>query len=229
MKLDDLKNPFPKEFISWRVGATNKDKTKAIALAYIDARDVMDRLDAVCGADNWQNKHPHANGKTSCAIGIKIGSEWVWKENGAGDSQVEAEKGAFSDALKRAAVLWGVGRYLYDVPNVWVDIEPYGKSYKIKNPKDPVLARALNQAEKGIRLSAEPFDTQPENMSGEEFLMLQKAIKESDTLDSLKNAMYKVNAAARRMTDEQKGTLTREKDVRKSFLSQMPVNGDAHA
>lgn len=153
MNLDDLKKPFPADKISWRVGSVSKDKKKAMVLAYLDARDVMQRLDDVCGIGNWQNKHPHANGKTSCAIGIKIGEEWVWKENGAGDSQVEAEKGAFSDAFKRAAVLWGIGRYLYDVPTVWVEINEFKQ---IKNPNDPRLARALEAAGKGIKLANEP-------------------------------------------------------------------------
>lgn len=42
--------------------------------------------------------------------------------NGAGETQVEGEKGKFSDAFKRAAVLWGVGRYLYYLPNTWCNL-----------------------------------------------------------------------------------------------------------
>lgn len=156
MNLNDLKKPFPASKISWRVGSVSKDKKKAMALAYLDARDVMERLDAVCGLGGWQATHPHANGKTSCRIGIKVGDEWVWKENGAGDSQVEAEKGAFSDSFKRAAVLWGIGRYLYDVPNIWVEIDEYKQ---IKNLNDPRLANALAAAEKGIKLEDEPEQT----------------------------------------------------------------------
>lgn len=158
MDLSKLKDPFPTSLISWRVGATNAKKnngkaTSGIALAYIDARDVMERLDEIVGIGKYQVIHPHANGKTSCRIGIKIDEEWVWKENGAGDSAMDAEKGAFSDSFKRAAVLWGIGRYLYDVPNIWVDLDDYGK---IKNPKDPKLMKALEQAAKGIRGEAEP-------------------------------------------------------------------------
>jgi hypothetical protein len=124
-----LTAPFSDSEIDWRIGATTKDKDKAIGLAYIDARTVMERLDAVCGPGNWKNEHPHANGKTSCRISIKIDGEWVYKENGAGDSAVEAEKGAFSDSFKRAAVLWGIGRYLYDMPNEWVELENGGKKF----------------------------------------------------------------------------------------------------
>lgn len=124
-----LNRPFPVSAISWRVGATTKDKAKCIPLAYIDARDVMARLDDVCGKAGWQCRYPLAAGDLLiCEIGIKgAGNEWIWKANGAGDTQVEAEKGKASDAFKRAAVLWGIGRYLYALPNVWVELGEYNK------------------------------------------------------------------------------------------------------
>lgn len=131
MNIKDLYKPFPAEKVSWRVGSTTADKTKGMALAYIDARDVMERLDEVCGSENWQNRYTATGEKTVCEIGIKIGEEWVWKANGAGDSATEAEKGALSDAFKRAAVLWGIGRYLYDLDTPWVALEARGKSYVI--------------------------------------------------------------------------------------------------
>jgi hypothetical protein len=125
---NQLKRPFDPKLISWRVGATNGDKTKGIALAYIDARDVMNRLDQVLGMD-WQCKYSHAEGKTICDMGLKINNEWIWRAGGAGDTDVEAEKGAISDAFKRAAVLFGIGRYLYALPNTWVAIKSQGRSY----------------------------------------------------------------------------------------------------
>lgn len=131
-----LKRPFPANAISWRAGATNKNKTpdkkptKCIALAYIDARDVMERLDYVFGA-NWQCTYSHADKKTICEIKALINGEWITRSNGAGDSDVEAEKGAISDAFKRAGVMFGIGRYLYNLPNVWVECDEWGS---IKNP-----------------------------------------------------------------------------------------------
>jgi hypothetical protein len=121
--LAKLKEPFEPDRISWRVGSTTKDKSKGMALAYIDARDVMQRLDDVCGPGNWQCDYPHAAQKTVCRIGIKVGEEWVWKANGAGDTDIESEKGALSDAFKRAAVLWGIGQYLYDLESPWVTLD----------------------------------------------------------------------------------------------------------
>lgn len=120
--------PFPAKSVSWRIGRKNQDKTKAQLLAYIDARDVMERLDKACGFESWQCNYSHAeNGIAVCSIGIRVNGEWLWRANGAGDSDVEAEKGRLSDAFKRAAVLWGVGRYLYELDTPWVTINQYGK------------------------------------------------------------------------------------------------------
>lgn len=138
---DELRRPFPPERVSWRVGATNG--TRGLALAYIDARDVMERLDEIVGPAGWQCRYPHANGKTVCEIGIFYNEEWIWKADGAGDTDVEAEKGALSDAFKRAAVRWGLGRYLYDIESVWVEIEQHGKSKVIKQSEYAKLARLL--------------------------------------------------------------------------------------
>lgn len=140
MNLADLKAPFAPNKISWRVGSTTKDKTKGMALAYIDARDVQDRLDEVCGIDGWQCRYiPMHDKKTVCEIGVLVSiapaiehgaayKEWIWKSDGAGDSDIEAEKGALSDAFKRAAVRWGVGRYLYDLDSPWVELDTYEKN-----------------------------------------------------------------------------------------------------
>lgn len=141
---EKLAAPFSPDDVSWRVGSTTQDKKRGMALAYLDARAVMERLDSVCGPANWQNDYPHANGKTVCRIGIKVDGEWVWKSDGAGDTDFEADKGALSDAFKRAAVRWGIGRYLYNVDAPWVEIESAGKSYRIKDSERPKLARLLN-------------------------------------------------------------------------------------
>lgn len=138
-----LAAPFPPDRVSWRIGSTTQDKKRGMALAYFDARDAMTRLDEICGPGGWQCTYPHANGKTVCSIGIKVGDEWVWKADGAGDTDVEAEKGALSDAFKRAAVRWGIGRYLYDAGSPWVEIEPAGKSYRIKDSEMARLAKSL--------------------------------------------------------------------------------------
>jgi hypothetical protein len=127
--LRQLKEPFDPRFIKWRVGATNKDKTKGIALAYIDSREVMKRLDDVCGMANWQAHYISVNDGFICELSIFVVDRWITKSNAAGNTKVEPIKGGASDALKRAAAVWGVGRYLYYLPNVWVNIKPQGQSY----------------------------------------------------------------------------------------------------
>ena len=124
-QLKELHSPFPADQVHWRAQTVVQGKSSfgALALAYLDSRDVQDRLDSVLGIENWQNEHYDANGKMACKIGILINDNWIFKSDGSGDTDIEAEKGAFSGALKRSAVLWGVGRYLYDLGNVWVPCE----------------------------------------------------------------------------------------------------------
>lgn len=127
--LKQLKQPFDPKFIKWRVGATNSQKTKGIALAYIDSREVMKRLDDVCGLGGWQDRYIPIDNGFICEIDIWIGDRWVTKSGTAGNTKVEPIKGGGSDALKRAAAVWGIGRYLYYLPNVWVDLKQQGNSY----------------------------------------------------------------------------------------------------
>lgn len=158
--LTKLSAPFPPDRISWRVGSTTQDKKKGMALAYIDSRDVQDRLNAVAG-QHWQDRYPHAGQKTVCEIGVKIGEEWIWRSDGAGDSDVEAEKGALSDAFKRAAVKWGIGRYLYDIESPWVEIVQKGRSYVIAEHELLRLQKLLPGSKAVVAKAAEPTEPEP--------------------------------------------------------------------
>jgi len=138
--IKELSAEFPRGAVSWRAQNLTQNGDKALALAYIDARDVMDRLDAVCGPENWQDRYEFHGARTVCYLSLRIGDEWITKADGAGDSDVEAEKGAISDALKRAAVKWGIGRYLYSIESPWVPCESYeknGKKYWKRWTADP--------------------------------------------------------------------------------------------
>jgi hypothetical protein len=86
-----------------------------MCVAYVDARQVQDRLDEVCGPGGWQNKYMAMDGSLYCGIGIKFGDEWVWKWDCGTESNIEKQKGQASDAFKRSAVQWGVGRFLYSM------------------------------------------------------------------------------------------------------------------
>ncbi len=154
--LTALAAPFDPDIISWRVGSTTQAKDKGMALGYIDARDVMERLDTVVGAANWQDRYEFHGPRTLCYLSIRVDGEWVTKADGAGDSDVESEKGAISDALKRAAVKWGIGRYLYDLASPWVEIEGAGRSYRIKaSERQKLVAAARAGASVANRIAAE--------------------------------------------------------------------------
>lgn len=137
---------FPRDVVHWRAQTVTKAGDKALALAYLDARDVMDRLDEVCGPGGWRNTVTETpKGRLIATIEIKVGDEWIGKTDGAGDTAVEGEKGGISDALKRAAVLWGVGRYLYRLPPVWAPCEVDNGKWKAwkGSPWDSVRRAAV--------------------------------------------------------------------------------------
>jgi len=108
MNLNDLKKEIP---FKWRVQSANQ--YGATCVAYIDARQVQDILDDVCGAEKWQVLYEEHKGNLFAKIGIKCGDEWVWKSDCGTESNMEKEKGEASDTFKRASVMWGVGRFLY--------------------------------------------------------------------------------------------------------------------
>lgn len=153
---DRLSAPFDPSEIDWRVGSTNADKTKGMALAYIDARAVMDRLDVVVGPAGWQCRYVMGEGKTVCELSVKCGDEWVTKADGAGNTDFEAEKGALSDAFKRAAVRWGIGRYLYNLASPWVPIEARGKSHFITEAGKKTLDALLRSQKQHSAPTAAP-------------------------------------------------------------------------
>lgn len=181
---DALAAPFPPDRVSWRIGQMKKgDATKGKALAYLDARDVMGRLDEVCGPGGWQCRYSHALNKTVCDIGVKVGEEWVWKADGAGDSDIEAEKGALSDAFKRAGVRWGIGRYLYDIPSPWVAVNQWKQ---IEDSEHPRLRGLLKGA---ATVQTKPVEEpKPQTDSAKPLTLEERANRFEDVLRNTKPA-----------------------------------------
>ena len=132
--MKELYAPFDLLDVKWRIGHSNSDKTSSQCLAYIDSRIVQARLDEVLGCHNWSTKiTKHGDKSSVAALGINVQGEWIWKEDVGIESNVMAEKGEASDAIKRAAVLWGVFRYAYGIKAPWVRTQPTnnGKSATI--------------------------------------------------------------------------------------------------
>lgn len=138
-----LREPFPAEDIEWRIaqkGKTNDGKPWAKVLAYVTNRAIMQRLDDVCGPENWRNEFQHIQGAFLCGLSVKVSGEWITKWDGAQESQIEATKGGISGAMKRAAVQWGIGRYLYNLEEGWAVISANGKTYVPEDKKNGVPA-----------------------------------------------------------------------------------------
>jgi hypothetical protein len=154
---DQLSAPFPVEEVAWRVGPTNErhrkenEALRGQPLCYIDARSVMDRLDSVCGPENWQCSYtPGVGTSIVCNIGIKI-TEWIWKGDGAGATDMEAEKGTLSDAFKRAGVRWGIGRYLYEVKSPWMVLDKRGTTAFINDAQLETLGKLYEEHARKIQ------------------------------------------------------------------------------
>jgi hypothetical protein len=105
----------------WRILRTFG--TQCECVPYQDARDVQRVLDAVCGPENWTNEALSVGGKMYMNLGIRIGVDWVYKTDVGTESNIEKTKGEASDALKRAAVMWGVFRNLYDTDGVILNVK----------------------------------------------------------------------------------------------------------
>lgn len=129
---EQLARPFAIADVKFKPQAVKGNR--ALAVAYVDVRTVEDRLDEVLGLDGWQEEYqPMGDGAVMCRLSIRIGGEWVTRcDVGSPSEQPDAGdrgKAAFSDALKRAAVKFGIGRYLYRLPTAWADYDPTRRQF----------------------------------------------------------------------------------------------------
>lgn len=126
--LQKLAQPFPPEHITWKPGHTTKDGGKCMAMAYADLRAYQERLDELCGLE-WSVRYlPWSDGRIICELticGVTRASTGEMdaqdEKNGMGGTVAEAQ------AMKRAAAQFGLGRYLYDLPSVWVEFDTQRK------------------------------------------------------------------------------------------------------
>jgi hypothetical protein len=144
-----LAAPFTEDEIKFKPGVVSGNR--ALALPYVDARAIQDRLDEVLGVAGWQDEYECLpDGSVVCRLQLRLNKEWITKMDVGGPSEQPDEgdrrKAAFSDALKRAAVKFGIGRYLYRQEAQWVDYDTQKKKFA-KQPKLPVFAPAKRLAE----------------------------------------------------------------------------------
>lgn len=142
-----LHQPFHPAELKFKPQTVKGDR--CLAIAYIDARCVMDRLDDVCGVDGWEDSYRELpDGSVVCKLTIRTPyGVYVSKTDvGSPSEQPDAGdrlKAAFSDALKRAAVKFGIGRYVYRIPNQWVGYDPV-KKRPTETAKLPAFAVPAN-------------------------------------------------------------------------------------
>jgi hypothetical protein len=141
---------------------------RALALAYVDARVIQDRLDAVLGVEGWQDDYQCLpDGSVVCRLRLRLGDAWVTKVDVGGPSEQpdggDRLKAAFSDALKRAAVKFGIGRYLYRLGGQWVDYDPQRRQF-VKTPQLPTSAVPKKEAASGR--SSRPAAAKPAAKTG---------------------------------------------------------------
>jgi hypothetical protein len=135
-----LSAPFEANEVKFKPAVVSGNR--ALALAYVDARVIQDRLDDVLGVMGWQDSYRVLpDGSVMCRLRLKIGEQWITKVDVGGQSEQpdggDRTKAAFSDALKRAAVKFGVGRYLYRVPQLWVDYDSHKRQF-VRPPTLPL-------------------------------------------------------------------------------------------
>lgn len=139
MNLSELDAVFSANDIEWRISrAGQKDgKVWATCLAYITNRAIMQRLDEVCGKENWRNEFKEWHGQSQlCGISIKIDGEWITKWDGAENTATEPTKGGLSGSMKRAGAQWGIGRYLYNLEETFAIVHSSGKKYGRLSQRD---------------------------------------------------------------------------------------------
>jgi hypothetical protein len=153
-QLSALSRPFDPGDIAWKPVATSPDRTTARVVPYVTNRAIMDRLDLVCGPEGWRNEfRPGPNGGLLCGLSVRVvredgPAEWITKWDGADNTDVQPVKGGLSASMRRAAVPWGIGRYLYRVPPVYARIDEKGRLAERPRLPDAVAEARVDPAPK---------------------------------------------------------------------------------
>lgn len=117
--------------LKWLPTSAVSGGKKMMCTAYLSRAQVIDRLNSVLGIHGWQfETNKQTDGSQIGTLSIKLGDDWISKSDIGTKSNTEAEKGAVSDALKRAATLFGVGAYIYKLPTKFISATkgPNGKA-----------------------------------------------------------------------------------------------------
>ncbi|MFO0809622.1 MAG: Rad52/Rad22 family DNA repair protein [Gemmataceae bacterium] len=213
-----LAAPFDPQEIRFKPAAVSGNR--ALALAYIDARVVQDRLDDVLGVEGWSDEYDCLpDGSVVCRLRLRLGDQWVVKVDVGGPSEQpdggDRLKAAFSDALKRAAVKFGIGRYLYRLPAQWVEYDPQRRRF-LGTPSLPAFAQPSKQsdARKAARSSGD-LDLYQRLLNYESQLVTQGICRAGDLLAHIREAGVKANLADDLTKWDQSGIDLAAREVRR--------------
>lgn len=121
--LTELNKPFHPSRVTWRPKALTGMKDKALAETHVDVRAYQNRLDETCGMD-WSVSYLPWDDRIICHLTI---GGVTRSSTGEADNDAEREcRGAAAaeeQAFKRACAMFGLGRYLYNLPTVWMEYD----------------------------------------------------------------------------------------------------------
>lgn len=169
-----LRDPIP---FQWMVNSFVKGQKKAICVPFLEGNDVTSVLDTVVGTERWSSEYKELKGTIYCRIGIKVNGEWVYKE-AAGSVKpggIEKDKALETSALKRAGKRWGIGIFLDNFPNIWVDtnevknennsphvVTGEGSTQKVANDK---LTDFIMSKDQVANILAKCYEGKPKDLS----------------------------------------------------------------
>lgn len=230
-----LSDPFESHDIEWRVqqsGLTKNQQPWVMVIPYVTNRAIQQRLDEVVGVDGWENiLQPSPCGKGYlCGLKVRIADKWVTKWDGAEYTNVEALKGAVSGSMKRAAVQFGIGRYLYSLSTEFANCQVVDSRF---NCTGEFISIPVNKGQKnGPKVTAEWFPPQLPDwaLPKAPFDSYLNAIEQAETLEAMREAYeqaYKFAAALNRK--DLRDMCVSIKDKRKSHFDEIAKNAQAES
>ena len=154
---DKLRAPFAAELVQWKPQATTRDKTKGMAVAYVDARSYQDRLNEICPDDWHVTLHAWGPNQVICELiicGVTRSSSGEGEEKDDNTATT-----AEAQAFKRACSMFGLGRYLYSIPKKWVEYDEKKRCFTPAALKELAKLAAATK----VDAPAAPHEPEPES------------------------------------------------------------------
>jgi hypothetical protein len=160
-----LAEPFEVSEIKWRVTHTNKDGSRGALIAFADPRAYTDRLNTLFTPTGWTRSYEISTvssvtrmkkdkliqtGKVlvTCTLTISglgchsgSGEEWADEEN--------AMTSAEAQAFKRSASCFGLGRYLYNLCEMWVPLDEHRRPIEYPLLPEWALPKSDGKSDRG--------------------------------------------------------------------------------